>query len=218
MTTFIKINLVSLFFMISMLFSQSFFANNNNSLESMASTRFSVEITDFTVQKQNDQILIKWSTASEIENAYFVLEKSTNLSNWKVVARLHGAGNSSIPKTYHLYDEKPNEGTSYYRLKLIDKYGKETFSNIININLLDEVLSVQIFPNPSDKVITLKNLTPVKNDGNNLIEIFNSLGSQVKMVEMGSADSQTINVEDLVPGVYYLKSGNSKLQKLLIER
>lgn len=80
---------------------------------------------------EEDKVKVEWTTASETNNAYFVLERSTNLDDYSQIALLSGAGNSNSPKSYFAYDEAPVSGTVYYRIKQIDFDGTYTYSRIV---------------------------------------------------------------------------------------
>ena len=75
---------------------------------------------------------IFWVTATEINNSYFAVERSTDAIVWKVVARLDGT-NTSVVQSYTIVDSDVKE-TMYYRLVQTDYNGDSSVSDIILLN------------------------------------------------------------------------------------
>ena len=63
---------------------------------------------------------MKWSTATEIDNDYFSIERSIDGINWQTITNVIGAGNSTSLKQYSFTDKELNNDISYYRLKQTD--------------------------------------------------------------------------------------------------
>lgn len=76
---------------------------------------------------------IKWSTASEINNDYFSIEKSNDLSFWSIVDFVKGQGNSSEVNEYSIKDYNIFEKSSFYRLKQVDYDGNYTIFPTITL-------------------------------------------------------------------------------------
>jgi len=86
-------------------------------------TRFSA--TELPEQKQ---VLLSWATASEVDNAYFAVERSVNGSTFETLGRVAGAGSSNNPHAYTYVDEAPSASLAYYRLRQTDFDGSVTYS------------------------------------------------------------------------------------------
>jgi hypothetical protein len=119
--------------------------------------RLPVELLSFTAEKQaNNQVLLKWSTASEFNNAYFNVEWSTDMINFTSIGIVAGAGNSSQVLNYQLLHENPAQGMNYYRLRQVNMDSSVSFSGIasVNIDLASAVVNskssfIYVYPNPS---------------------------------------------------------------------
>ena len=102
---------------------------------------------------EQEHVKLIWSTTSEINNDYFIVEKSLDGENWEEIGRVQGAGNSSIKNTYSEIDEAPKKGViNYYRLKQVDLdktflYSKKRALYIKN-DFNEEII---ISPNPCGK-------------------------------------------------------------------
>jgi len=90
-----------------------------------------VELLQFSGKCDNGNALLKWSTASETNNNFFTIERSSDAQWFSVLGTLPGAGNSSTIKNYSLTDFDPLKGKTFYRLSQTDFNGtKETFAPI----------------------------------------------------------------------------------------
>ena len=93
-----------------------------------------IELLSFTLYKNNNNdILLKWTTASEINNDYFTIEKSNTDIDFEILTNVRGAGNSSQLLNYSYIDYNPYNGINYYRLKQTDYDGQYSYSEIIAI-------------------------------------------------------------------------------------
>lgn len=88
-----------------------------------------IELTYFSAKKAGNKLVkLDWSTATEINNNYFTIERSTENNRFYSLATIRGAGNSTQNLMYTFYDEKPLGGWNYYRLRQTDYDGKSTVS------------------------------------------------------------------------------------------
>ncbi len=104
-----------------------------------------VELTSFEVSCESGKVAITWTTQSEINNDFFVLEKSYDAQVFFELTTIAGAGNSNVVNTYSVTDENPEAGTVYYRLKQVDFNGATTFHQIQATSCGAEVFSVTQF-------------------------------------------------------------------------
>jgi hypothetical protein len=120
-------------------------------------TPLPIKLTSFTADVEDNSVLLKWTTASEINNDYFTLEKSKNGSDYIELSQIDGAGNSSSWRSYAWYDGQPYQGTSYYRLKQTDFNGKsETFPPEAVYFKPNSVFEMSVHPNPFKDEFTLE--------------------------------------------------------------
>lgn len=163
-----------------------------------------IELIDFGAVKNNNKVDLFWSTATETNNDYFVVEKSKNGIDFEQVSIVKGAGNSINTIEYADVDYNPYQGISYYRLKQVDFSGKYTYSKIVTVNFNLSTVSISVFPNPTDGPINIA-LNNLENK-EVLIVVRDILGKEfytkVKIID----DSETIVALDmerkLAPGTY----------------
>ncbi|MEI6853279.1 MAG: T9SS type A sorting domain-containing protein [Bacteroidota bacterium] len=178
-----------------------------------------VELLSFDV-KCNGKADVRWSTATETNNDYFTLERSSDAENWDFVANIPGAGNSNQLLNYQYTDEKSVSGISYYRIRQTDFDGKsETFSPVSVICSSLESTDITMYPNPfnSALVIHYSNL----NEGKAQVQVFDMMGKLMASINMevttGSNDF-ILDLNNLANGPYFIEftsSGNTYHQKIL---
>lgn len=96
-----------------------------------ANAALPISLVKFTADKLSEKVKISWTTATEINNDKFIVERSADGENFDVVAEVRGAGNSKEINTYEALDIAPLKGTSYYRLTQYDFDGRsETFAPV----------------------------------------------------------------------------------------
>ncbi len=149
--------------------------------------------------KQN--IVLQWTTATEINNDYFTIDRSQDGINWHFVETVSGAGNSSTPHNYKLVDMTFNDGTTYYRLKQTDFNGQFEYAKTIAIvyKCKEDIPELIIYPNPSVEKFNL--LFSGEKSNVNSIEIYNMFGEKVYY-----SDSYQSNISflDNKIGIYFV--------------
>jgi hypothetical protein len=94
-----------------------------------------VELTLFTATPTNNGILLRWTTMSESNSDYFILEKSKDLYTFVEVARLKTSVYSNRKIDYEFLDRTPYDGVSYYRLVQVDLNGARKIYDPIFANI-----------------------------------------------------------------------------------
>ncbi len=169
-------------------------------------TPLPIDLISFDAKCVNNQVVLNWSTASEINNDFFSIERSKDVLNWDLLEKIHGAGNSNHLINYSSKDVETTGGTSYYRLKQTDFDGKTVTYSPVTVTCADNSTqtSVSYFPNPftSEVKVEVKNST----SKTAIVTIYDIFGTKVytKILNIDShADkSITLNLSDLATGVY----------------
>ncbi|MEW6469444.1 MAG: T9SS type A sorting domain-containing protein [Bacteroidota bacterium] len=166
-----------------------------------------VELLSFSGYSLGTSNLLEWSTASEINNDYFVVQRSQNGTDFENVVRVEGAGNSTQVLNYQAIDQHPFAGLTYYRLKQVDLNGAENYSSIIAIdNKLDGILVDNLYPNPTDHSISFELVSPI--EGDILVEIYDMFGNKVIYSKESVKNGKTTIASDLsllADGIYSLR-------------
>ena len=173
----------------------------------LSSVTTPVELTSFNASTINGSVILDWSTATETNNKGFEIQRSENNSAFVNIGFVSGNGTSTDFHKYQFVDSKVDVGKAYqYRLRQVDFDGRESFSKVIELSEvvpLDYSLS-QNYPNPFNPSTAIKFAVPAKS--NVVINLYNTLGQQVKTLVSGSheAGTYTVNFDaaDFSTGVY----------------
>lgn len=115
-----------------------------------------VELTNFSISMQNvSQVDLSWTTATEINNERFDIQKSNDGVSWETIGRKQGAGNSQEVLHYTFTDFDAHAPVQYYRLRQIDLDGQENISAIVSYTRSDQ-MDLKIFPNPTKRYIFIE--------------------------------------------------------------
>ncbi len=112
------------------------------------STLLPVTFSYFRAQKAGTGNVLSWGTASEQNNDYFAVERSTDGSSFAGIGRVAGAGTSSTAKDYTYTDANAAAGNAYYRLRQVDKDGHTNYSAVVLVSNNSRQAAAQMFPNP----------------------------------------------------------------------
>jgi hypothetical protein len=96
-----------------------------------------ISLLSFTAISQGPVVVLDWTTATEIENDYFTVERSADGLHFLPLFRVPGAGNSSSALVYTAVDDAPLSGSSYYRLRQTDFDGSSALSDVVSIHRED---------------------------------------------------------------------------------
>lgn len=172
-----------------------------------------VEMLTFKGNMQTDNTnLISWTTSSEINNDYFVLERGKQEGEriiWAEIGTIEGKGNSHELINYSFVDMIPNVNElNYYRLNQFDFDGSSKYSkNIVvqNVEENDFVIS-NLYPNPANNNFSFSLLKDVKEE-NMSVTIYNSLGVVAKtetFLDVNPQSEFNVDVVGLSKGVYFV--------------
>jgi len=106
-----------------------------------------VELTFFRGKSLGTTNLLEWQTASEKNNAYFEIERSTDGRSFEKIGEVEGNGTTLEISNYQFIDENPS-AINYYRLRQVDFDGQFEYSSLITIANKIEHKDISIYPNP----------------------------------------------------------------------
>ena len=171
-------------------------------------------------------VRLNWTTGSEKDNDYFIIERSSQGGSWTEISREDGQGNSATATNYTYLDEGLRGGTEYtYRLKSVDLAGVvEELDEVMAVPLSDVVPEgyslAQNYPNPFNAVTELS--YAIANAEHVRLAIYNVTGRLVATLvneEQGAGEYQiTFDAGDLPSGVYIyrLEAGTFVSQQKMV--
>lgn len=159
-----------------------------------------VDLADFTINRINNSINLKWSTLSEFNNSHFEIEKSTNGITFDRIGKVPGKANSNSIKLYSYEDRASTLGTLYYRIKQVDLNGEFQYSEIKSISIYKND-DVKIYPTIASNYISIELTTNFENLS---YQIFTPSGTLCKEGDFDSSIN-SILIDDLNRGIYIIQ-------------
>jgi len=137
-----------------------------------------VVLLSFDAKLNGDEVDVFWTTATECNNDYFVVEKTKDMINYKEVVTVDGAGNSNNIINYFEKDHNPFYGLSYYRLKQTNFDGRYWYSDHAAIEFIESFTgSFNVFPNPASVINNIfLNMNGLEPDKEVLVVVKSVLG------------------------------------------
>ncbi len=165
-----------------------------------------VELLSFVARAvDNQKTLLEWETASELNNDYFEIQRSSDGRNFEVIGEASGAGTTAEIQGYVYWDEQPLIGRNYYRLRQVDFDGSFEYSKTRTVAFKsEENFGIAAFPNPAINVlnVTLDNsATAVKE-----MVIYDVSGKVITQFSVEKGERYEVNVGDFPSGIYFLQA------------
>ncbi len=182
-----------------------------------------VELIEFTATCLTNGVELNWSTATEKDNAYFILEKSENGIDWQLVSKISGNGTSTSVNKYIHFDYGTNGELLYYRLSQVDKDDTKEIFKAIDVTCKNVKDQIVLYPNPSSSEVNIL-LDVTTSSNNNYIRILNSFGQIVleTKVDVIKGVNTFVLPLDITSGTYNVMFSSDNIvlpsQKLLITK
>ncbi len=178
-----------------------------------------IELLNFTVSYNGvNAVNINWETASETNNDYFTIERSSDAIHFSEINKIRGAGNSNQTIQYSTIDKQPLNGVTYYRLKQTDYNGDYKYSNTKSVLIENgndfEVTNVVslLSENTIEITITGSSQSDLK------VDLFDELGKLIYTSNFKLSETYSkiiIPSDQLSSGIYLLNitGGNKVISK-----
>jgi len=182
-----------------------------------------VELTSFTATSMQNEVTLKWSTATETNNQGFQVERMDAGGSFEQVGYVAGFGTTTEPKAYSFIDSKLETGSYTYRLKQIDFNGSYEYSNEVNVEVEIPLVYAleQNYPNPFNPSTTIK--YSIAEDGFVKLAVYNMLGEEVALLvnaqQKAGRYEYNFNASGLASGVYVYRveaSNFTSVKKLML--
>lgn len=174
---------------------------NTNQLCGSESSNLPVQIVEFNAASTGSDIIIAWTTASEVNNEYFEVMVSTNGINFERIGLVQGNGNSNVVLNYSFTHVNAQSGSLYYMLVQHDFDGKTQNSKIINAQH-NSSLEAKLYPNPAQigQVISIE----LSSDNHSEIRMMDASG-KIILSTVSNESKIELNTNDLPIGFYVVQ-------------
>lgn len=187
-----------------------------------------VEMTRFDAVFDNEGVVLEWTTASEVNNAGFEVQRRVLGGNrdagWQKVGFVEGQGTRDTPYTYSYRDNARGlrAKTVAYRIKQLDFNGNFYHSEVAEVYLpAPAAYDLSSYPNPFNPVATIAYDVPV--DGHIKLTVYDAQGRMVKVLVDGQqaagSYSASFDGAGLASGVYVYRleaSGKSFSKTMML--
>lgn len=157
-----------------------------------------VEWLNFTARKKTSNVELTWQTAAEYNNDRYEIERSIDGSRFTTIGFVLSR-NQSNGATYYFYDEDPQNGFNYYRIKQVDVDHKFTYSRVVKLNF-NAIHLITIRPNPAKDMLSINIPAGMKITAASIID---PSGRTVKRFD--NMHGSGLAISTLAPGQYFLQ-------------
>jgi hypothetical protein len=162
-----------------------------------------LNFTSFTGIIKNNKAALSWSTTNEVNNKFFIVERSLNGRNFDSVGQVQAGNNTS--NTYS-FNENNTNATSYYRIKQVDINGSYTYSSVITLKNTGSSKDVTVYPTQATS--TINYVLSSEAPATVTVQVYNITGQPVisqQATLMQGLNVRSVNVSGLVVGSYVLR-------------
>ena len=167
-----------------------------------------IELLNFDATYNGKTVDAKWATASENNNNFFTLERSTDGQSFSIVGVVPTqavGGNSTSTLFYSYNDPNVSAGTYYYRLKQTDNDAVSKYSNIVPVTILNENEAFSVVPNPAVNSTDIIYYT--YDDTPSVIKVFDVTGKIIinqPIQNKRGKNIYTLNLNEFNTGMYFV--------------
>jgi hypothetical protein len=181
-----------------------------------------VEFTSQTAACDQSGIRVSWSTATETQCSHYNVFRSSDGVNYEFVSTVPGAGTSSVPHSYSVYDMNAQNGVNYYRIDQVDVNGTTKQAPLVAATCEIESVEPVLAPNPADESSVL--IFPSGKETILNITILNSEGIRVETKQVTLSEGRNaiqFNWTDYPAGLYLIRTEHdgeqNEFKQIIIE-
>jgi len=180
---------------------------------SVTNAALPVELIDFTARLREDMVQLDWQTATEINNDYFSIERSTDGRIFEEIDQVDGADNSQLMQAYQFIDKNPPASKNvYYRLRQVDHGGAYEYSAIKSVQMEIGSHSINIQPNPMTDQASILFGAELREEVS--LSVYNTNGHLLKeMVIPRNSTTFPLPVSELPEGYYLLNLQSNSINE-----
>ncbi len=175
-----------------------------------------VELTSFSGRMQDNDVQLKWRTATELQNFGFYVQRSADKEAWTDITFVAGAGTSYSPRSYDYTDNNVTNlfgsQSIYYRLLQVDRDGTEDYSSIVEVENHPTAADIQVYPQPVYADATVQIRTEAF--GNGELNVYDATGKRLdqftrNVYASGGMQLLPLSFSNAAPGHYFIEFRNN---------
>lgn len=161
-----------------------------------------VTLSDFKVFEKSGKAQLEWTTATEINNRGFEMQRSIDGVKWEVIGFVNSKaieGNSEESLQYNYNDKSVGSGLFYYRILQQDGEGQQRISMVRSVRLGKNAPALQLYPNPADHTAFIDGITPGAH-----LTLLDAKGAVLNQLTAKS-NKESIAIAQLTKGIYFIR-------------
>jgi hypothetical protein len=171
-------------------------------VNAIANCALPIELLEFSVNEDQGNALLSWTTGTELNNDYFLVKRSRDGLLFETLGRVQGSGNSSSSLQYSFSDTDVQEGLSYYQLEQVDRNGATSLSEILAYTK-STPNTIRVFPNPTSGAFTVSGDIAVKSAVEIQVQDFTGrILAHYNLMESPGALAKAFDIGDYPAGIY----------------
>lgn len=160
-----------------------------------------IELVSFYGVPDENKVNLQWKVASELNVAYYIIEKSFNGVDWMEISRIPSNSETfGVNQSYQTWDYYPQTGINYYRLNNLDKNGDRGDSRVIMVNFARESMPFWLEQNKDELILHAGALSQ-----NETVELYDVSGRLINTFVFSNGLA-VLNKQNLAKGLYNLRS------------
>jgi hypothetical protein len=189
-------------------------SNNSSSDDDVYYKAFSATVLPVSWYKlvaereTENTVIINWTTAQEINNDYFVVERSADMKLWEDAGTVKGSGNTTNVQKYTYHDLTSSLSYIYYRIRQVDFDGTTSYSNVLSVSRSNmPSATLNVYPNPFTQGLSLE-IVSLQDEAYNVI-VTDLQGRTIATRNVSAVKGlNTISMtemDELKAGIYFVK-------------
>ena len=185
--------------------------------ENSGAVSMPVEFLDFYAQYEGNAVELNWLTATELNNDYFSIERSTDGVLFMTIGTVKGVGTTDLAQSYSFLDTEPLNKPTIYRLKQTDIDGSNEYSSMVEVtppSLVITQIEGKVYPNPTDGKTTLALQLAEVLQGQLMVTGINGQIVAQQPIDLAAGNHQIpIDLSSVAAGVYFISMKNNGASK-----
>ena len=159
---------------------------------------------NFNVEKEGRNVTLNWVTNTEIENDFFIIEKSNDGISFEPFLEINSKSDEVGASFYDEIDDRPSFGKNYYRLQQFAKNGSSIYSPVRSVDFDLDLNELKIYPNPAQDLIHINLASFIGEDVS--IQILDARGVLMMEKDLMQLNEgvQTFELDEYLSGLYLM--------------
>lgn len=175
-----------------------------------------VELADFTGKAVGEYNVLTWKTIAEVQHDYFVVERKKEGESFMPLDEVKG-GNDSTGSDYEYLDRWPFNTEVQYRLKIVDREGLASYSEVVRLKRERQGDRLLISYMREGSLVHLSWDAQISDNGE--VSLYSIAGQEVERIEFreeaGSQMEIELSTQELSAGTYFLR-WKGQIHKILV--